>query len=116
MPQDPNARYRSETLDNGRTVCRDHDTGQFADDALCGPRYVYAASAELLGAVGVGNGKQLALGAGYRAGNSRGAYGAAALFFGPVQGNNWQIKARAGNNFVDVSIAGLYRLGSPRRQ
>lgn len=36
VPGPPNERYQTETFSNGRTVCRDHSTGEFAEKEKCG--------------------------------------------------------------------------------
>jgi hypothetical protein len=110
MPQDPNGRYRSETLSNGTTVCRDYTTGQFATKSLCGPRVLDAASADLLGAIGLENGKSVGLGAGYRVGKSAAPYGVAVLTFGPLNGRNWHVRTRVGASFFDVALGASLRM------
>ncbi|PXA90138.1 hypothetical protein DMC25_08350 [Caulobacter sp. D4A] len=35
--QDDDSRYRTETLNNGNTICRDRQTGYFADKDRCSP-------------------------------------------------------------------------------
>jgi hypothetical protein len=104
MTQDPNGRYQTETLSNGNTVCRDHTNGQFASESNCGPRILYAASADVLAALMSGNGNEVGLGGGYRVGNSAGPYGLASLHFGPLHGRNWHLRARVGASFFDAVI------------
>lgn len=106
MPQDPNGRFRSETFSNGHTACRDHDTGQFGHKSDCGPRFIYAASADAIGALPIGDGRLLSAGVGYRAGNSQGPYGIAAIHFGPIHGKSWRLSMRAGSSFFDVTVGG----------
>lgn len=36
VPRPPNERDQTETFSNGRTVCRDHSDGQFAEKGECG--------------------------------------------------------------------------------
>jgi len=106
MPQDPNSRYQSETLSNGNTVCRDQDTGQFADKSNCGPRLVYAVNSELIGGIAI-NTRMWAVGAGFRGGNSSGPYAIAAFFFSPRPHNTWQLRARIGQRVADFSVGGI---------
>lgn len=48
LSEDEDSRFARETFDNGRTVCRDLDTGQFAEDSYCGPEVHGAVRGELL--------------------------------------------------------------------
>jgi hypothetical protein len=42
MAGDADPRYRGETFSNGQTVCRDTETGQFADRDRCAPGLKHA--------------------------------------------------------------------------
>lgn len=105
MPSDPNGRYQSETTSSGTTVCRDQETGQFADKTNCAARTVYAVNAEMLGGVPAGSGL-FGLGAGVRGGNSSGPYFIAAYVFSQHPQNAWQLRARIGRRVADFSIGG----------
>lgn len=55
-------RYRSERFDDGRTICRDATSGQFADASHCGPDY--EAYARLVGSIALTD--RFSIGGGYR--------------------------------------------------
>lgn len=100
---EPNTRYRSETLDNGNTVCRDTTNGQFAKKASCGDSLD-----ALLGAmleVAIIPIEEVFLGAGVRTGPSVGPYlvagysssSASALQF-------WYLRGAVGRSFGQLHL------------
>jgi hypothetical protein len=89
---------------DGGSVCTDRRTGQPINSDLCDPRFVFAASVDVLGAIPLGGRHSLGLGGGYRVGNSAGPYALAVAVFGPVNGRNWQLRGRLGEKLIDGAI------------
>lgn len=107
LPQGADARDQSETFDDGSTVCRATETVRFADDALCTPRYLLAASADVFAALPVGGGRWIGLGGGYRVGSTADPYGVALFNFGPLNGLSWQLRGRVGAKLLDLGVGGM---------
>ena len=103
--ENQNPRYRKETFSNGRTVCRDLSNGQFAESGKCAGtfRTIYAFSADAT--YNVHNSKYpMDLGLGYRFGNNKGAYLAAAVSYTLEQGKmNGFFKTHIGTNLLVLS-------------
>lgn len=103
MQASDDSRYQEETFDNGNTVCRDTETGQFASRSLCGGEMVYAASVEGLFGFKTDEKHWAAVGAGFRVGNSAGPYGTVAFHFAAPSETNWNLRLRLGASFSDVA-------------
>jgi hypothetical protein len=99
------SRYYTDTFDNGNSVCRDSETGRFADKSNCGPDFIYAASAEAGFAIATGT-HPVYLTGGYRVGAGESAFGAVAIAFQPLNALHWYAKASVGREFTQVVFGG----------
>lgn len=111
LPQPANSRYRRETFDNGSTVCRDIENGQFAADENCTAELAYGAAAEGGVTIPLGERRALGLWGGYRAGETAGPYFAPIITFGPARAPHWQLRGRVGATITEVSVSGYVPLG-----
>jgi hypothetical protein len=99
------SRYYTDTFDNGNSVCRDSETGRFADKSNCGPDVIFAASAEAGFAIATGV-HPVYLTGGYRVGAGESAFGAIAIAFQPLNSLHWYAKASVGREFTQVVFGG----------
>lgn len=90
--------FRKETFSNGQTVCRDLSNGQFSEKENCqsGFGFEYTPSAEVAQRIT----SSFSIGAGYRAGDAVGAYGAIHIQAFKVA----HIVARVGPEYVGAAF------------
>lgn len=108
-PPREDSRYYRDAWEGG-SACRDSDTGQFADDSLCGPEIGIGASGEVGVTVPISAHRSIGIGAGVRIGDTSGPYGTATVNFGPAERPRWQLRLRAGPGITDVAAGGFLPL------
>lgn len=108
---EPDARYRQEAITGGRVVCRDGETGRFADPDLCSPNDLLTGGLAEAGwavAGGAPGGPgALTAGAGYRFGDAATPYVVVGYVPAPSPGGrrSWSVVVRGGEAFVTASVA-----------
>jgi hypothetical protein len=94
------------------SVCRDGDTGRFADSYLCGPEMDIALRGEAaLRIPGTG----VSFGPGYRLAVDSGPFGFLQVDL-PMHDPswNWVIRGSGGKNFIQVEAGAAFQFGKPR--
>lgn len=108
---EPDARYRQETITGGRVVCRDGETGRFADPDLCSPNDLLvgglAEAAWRVAGDAPGGAGAVTVGAGHRFGDAATPY--VVVGYAPdrstARRRRWSVVVRGGEAFVTASVA-----------